>query len=1166
MKKTVGVDKDITIADDINFILETRDAKECLQTPYQVLNATIYFVSREFTDTSVSEYRSEFRNKDLVDRYEKTKKALCLRSKQSVRVATTANVTISGLIEIDGLDLEEGDRVLVKNQTDPSENGIYLAGEDDWVRSADASSSSNIVSGMYVFVEEGIENIATGWQLQSENDVTPGVTPLVFLKFAENGLPESPDENSETILASLKAQIDQSKFTSNFFYKDAVPVKTFGGSTDPDTGELYPAWLNPDMVPVEIKSKVVSDNILIQHDEEGEVAEGKFVLNWNPAGCREGDYFICWSWMPNLAGETLSAHMHFTLEGNGSLTASIPTHVVIKDKYQILMDRYLPEMFKNYISESDISPIVLKGFNDSVAAGFTFVENMANQIIDLLDANATHEQFLPLLSNFFNLRLKSSDPTLWRRQIKKAVPNFKKKGSISGLKEALGDIGMKFLKLTRLWQVVSRYTHQEHFEFSGSNEFSLSKTSIVPIFPDSDFGLWIRRKDDLEWSEINLSTQGNYVQWSSDKITWNGPELNQGDSIRVLYKTRSIPSGERGKEDYIRTLPLMDDRDERSQQYPPKNWNVRLIEEDDPMFDIIIPARHPFADPVIWGKIRTEFPYSENAYNMDEYNGSKRDSLNPCDIDKEFVDSCEQCQSSKFVLDLEADMLSDESFEEAKQIAEEYMPFHALAHTFNLSGGMNEFVGPASEKIETLVTYSGEEYTLAGEAQNIFNRNMDGGQLDNVKRNLLSNFTVVAEQSGVIKNQRVVLFPSAPNSASYLYDGELKGTTQIFDSLNVDTSVVDQDEFENSNLLEVFGSSTQYKTISSIDDSRAVVSGSVQSQLVGPTFEYRVSNKIADLVVSVEQADQIILNDPDTDFSILNIVTQRDLDMGLTTGSAWRLSHNEVEYSVQDILPDGTLLLKYESESDQTSGWSLIDDGVVVKTSQTGSIVVVHYGLVESSDDIQDLQIGDHVCLNWLSSVEYYRIKSFSKTDANKFYIEGYQGGAVGGESVKVYRRVLDRKVGRFGYEGILLVTSENLEDSLSISNGANGLQPVSSSNIKENYLIIIDGEKYYSISDINGLNIVLSGSNEDWGLSGQTTDFSVYKYEKQSLDVPERKFPPVPGHNFASLDRSGGVILSNTEADMGFMASALNFTGGDGSVDFLSQNESIDFKIEYKE
>ena len=63
----------------------------------------------------------------------------------------------------------------------------------------------------------------------------------------------------------------------------------------------------------------------------------------------------------------------------------------------------------------------------------------------------------------FNLKLKSSDPTLWRRQIKTAIPYFKAKGTLGALSEALDAAGIKLNKLTKLWQVISRHTWVDDF-------------------------------------------------------------------------------------------------------------------------------------------------------------------------------------------------------------------------------------------------------------------------------------------------------------------------------------------------------------------------------------------------------------------------------------------------------------------------------------------------------------------------------------------------------------------------------------------------------------------------------------------------------------------------------------------------------------------------------
>ena len=83
-----------------------------------------------------------------------------LRPKESVRVATTANITLSGHPTIDGVTVADADRVLVKDQTAAAENGIYIVSSGGWDRSTDMDSLFPIdeVKGSYVPVREGTAN------------------------------------------------------------------------------------------------------------------------------------------------------------------------------------------------------------------------------------------------------------------------------------------------------------------------------------------------------------------------------------------------------------------------------------------------------------------------------------------------------------------------------------------------------------------------------------------------------------------------------------------------------------------------------------------------------------------------------------------------------------------------------------------------------------------------------------------------------------------------------------------------------------------------------------------------------------------------------------------------------------------------------------------------
>ena len=109
--------------------------------------------------------------------------------KDSVRVATTANITLTGAQTIDGVSAVAGDRVLVKDQTTASQNGIYVVAVGAWTRATDADNSpaGEVTAGMFCFVEEGTLNADTGWVLTTNGAITLGTTALSFTQFSGAG-------------------------------------------------------------------------------------------------------------------------------------------------------------------------------------------------------------------------------------------------------------------------------------------------------------------------------------------------------------------------------------------------------------------------------------------------------------------------------------------------------------------------------------------------------------------------------------------------------------------------------------------------------------------------------------------------------------------------------------------------------------------------------------------------------------------------------------------------------------------------------------------------------------------------------------------------------------------------------------------------------------------
>ncbi|WP_319025432.1 phage tail protein [Pseudomonas mosselii] len=100
--------------------------------------------------------------------------------KHSAVAATTAAIVLSGLQTIDGVALEAGARVLVRNQAAAKDNGLYLVAAGPWVRCADADASAKVTPGLLVLIERGVANGDSAWQLVTDGPITLGVTGLAF--------------------------------------------------------------------------------------------------------------------------------------------------------------------------------------------------------------------------------------------------------------------------------------------------------------------------------------------------------------------------------------------------------------------------------------------------------------------------------------------------------------------------------------------------------------------------------------------------------------------------------------------------------------------------------------------------------------------------------------------------------------------------------------------------------------------------------------------------------------------------------------------------------------------------------------------------------------------------------------------------------------------------
>lgn len=175
--------------------------------------------------------------------------------KRSVRAATTANITLSGTQTVDGIALVAGDRVLVKDQSTPSQNGIYVVAAGAWTRAADADAITEL-SGAVVAVDAGTTNGGLRFDTDLKITDTLGTTAVTFNRIVDTAytIPVSQGGTGLTALGTANQLIRVNAgatgleyFTHNFASTAVGTINTipkytstsgFGNSTISDTGSL----------------------------------------------------------------------------------------------------------------------------------------------------------------------------------------------------------------------------------------------------------------------------------------------------------------------------------------------------------------------------------------------------------------------------------------------------------------------------------------------------------------------------------------------------------------------------------------------------------------------------------------------------------------------------------------------------------------------------------------------------------------------------------------------------------------------------------------------------------------------------------------------------------------------------------------------------------------
>jgi hypothetical protein len=211
--------------------------------------------------------------------------------KQAVRAATTANGTLASAYEngdtIDGVTLATGDRILIKNQTTASENGIYTVNASGApTRATDADSGAELVNAT-VYVSEGTTNADTQWTCTTNATITVGSTSLAFAQLTSGG--GGPTVDNDTTLAgdsttnvpsqhAVKSYVDGK--VAGLSWKQAVRAATTANGT------LASAYENGDTI--DGVTLATGDRILIKNQTTAS-ENGIYTVNASGAPTRATD-------------------------------------------------------------------------------------------------------------------------------------------------------------------------------------------------------------------------------------------------------------------------------------------------------------------------------------------------------------------------------------------------------------------------------------------------------------------------------------------------------------------------------------------------------------------------------------------------------------------------------------------------------------------------------------------------------------------------------------------------------------------------------------------------------------------------------------------------------------------------------------------------------------
>lgn len=338
-----------------------------------------------------------------------------IRSGAAIKVpcktATTANITLSGEQTIDGVAVVDGDRVLVKSQTDGTENGIYTVDTSAWDRAPDWDGEFDVKKGTLIYVTDGTTTNGY-WKVTTADPITVGTTSVTIAEGFR--LVNYPEETGETGVTDASYPVGD--------------IRRYGAAVDGSTDDAT-AWSNA------MTSCVATGNALIAPPGTSQV-DSKITVTLADStkvvtikGTR-GESIISSSVVGDATIEIIDAALCHVMDikftgnsltgasGNGHALKLVDSAVGSGTYYpqQCIVERVIADGFRGNDTDGDSNAIV--------AAGIYIGAGLANKVRDCNATNCGHGFFFYKTQQSYLENCVATDIDKWAARGEQCTDGF----------------------------------------------------------------------------------------------------------------------------------------------------------------------------------------------------------------------------------------------------------------------------------------------------------------------------------------------------------------------------------------------------------------------------------------------------------------------------------------------------------------------------------------------------------------------------------------------------------------------------------------------------------------------------------------------------------------------------------------------------------------------